>query len=186
MRSLFQEFYNQKFTDVYGTFEEFEKDYNELGFPNIFREETTLRLLYVLLIGRYANSTISNSDLNQFRYSLFSIVWQYGGTWEKRVEIQRELRELSLDKESDIYIGAKAIYNTAVNPGTAPSTKDLEELEFINSQNTTGYKTSKLDGLMKLYEMLRTDVTNEFLGKFKDLFIKIAIGKTKYYITEDD
>lgn len=184
--SLFQKYFNEKFSDVYPDFEKFESDYNTLGFPNIFREEATLKLLYVLLCGRYANSTIANSDLNQFKYALFSIVWQYGGTWEKRVEIQRELRELSLDDGSAIYIGAKAIYNSAVNPGTEPSTTDLEELPFINNQNTTGYKTSKLDGLMKLYELLKTDVTSDFLNKFKDLFIKIAIGTTKYYVSEEN
>ena len=39
--------------------------------------------------------------------------------------------------EEDIRLGSKAIYNQALNPQTEPSTKSLEELTYINQQNTT-------------------------------------------------
>lgn len=183
MNSYFQEFYNSKFADVYGSFAAFEADYNDLGFPKVLTNEN-LRVLYGLLVAKYANSTIANSDLNQFRFSVFSIIWQYGGTWEKRVEIQKKLRELSLDDGSDIYAGSRAIYNSAANPSTTPSTAALEELPFINAQNTTNYKKSKLEGLATLNSLLETNVTDEFINRFQQLFIKIAVGNTKYYVTE--
>lgn len=185
MNSLFQSFYNNKFADIYPDYEGFLSDYNTLGFSKVFNSEDTLKTLYFLLLGRYANSTIANSDNGQFRLQLFSIIWQYGGTWEKRVDIQKALRELSLEDGSDIYKGSKAIYNSALNPGTAPTTATLEELPHINGQNTTNYKKSKLEGLATLSSLLESDVTNYFLNKFQGLFIPIALGQSKYYITEE-
>lgn len=185
MNSLFQSFYNFKFTDIYKDVDEFLADYNNNGIPTIISQESATTLFY-LLYARYGNSTLSNSDTNQFKYKLFSIIWQYGGTWEKRLEIQKKLRELSLEDGSEIYKGGKAIYNTALNPETLPSTGDLEEINFINSQNTTNYKKSKLEGLSFLNELLETDVSNEFLNHFQKLFIQIIAGRTKYYVSEEE
>lgn len=185
MYSNFQQFFNYKFTDIYNNVDDFINDYKNNGLPTLISDESATTLYY-LLYARYGNSTLSNADTNQFKYKLFSIVWQYGGTWEKNLEIQKKLRELSLEDGSDIYKGGKAIYNNALNPGTSPSTNDLEELNFINSQNVTNYKKSKLDGLAFLSELLKTDVSNTFLNRFQKLFIQIPIGNTKYYITEEE
>lgn len=187
MNSYFQHFDNLKFSDIYKDKETFLNDYNNLGFPKIFRNEETPGLLYVLLVGRFTNSHIKNYDVNQFKYQLFSTVWQYGGTWEKDLDIQKKLRELSLEEGSEIYIGGKAIYNSATNPGTDPSTNDSDELPFINGQNVTHYKKSKIEGLSLLSEMLKNDVTEPFLRRFDKLFKSIIFtGRTLLYTTEGD
>ena len=84
--------------------------------------------------------------------------------------IQEKVRELSLEDNSDIYKGSKAIYNHAFNPETTPKTGDMEELDFINDQNTTHYKKSKLEGLATLAEVLRDDVTATYIDKFRKMF----------------
>lgn len=186
MNSIFNnKFYNNKFTDLYPDESTFKNDYNTIGLPKVIND-TNIKTLYYLLYARFGNSTISNSDNYQFKVKLFSIIWQYGGTWQKRLEIQEKLRGLSLDDNSDIYKGGKAIYNTALNPGTSPSSQSLEELSYINSQNTTNYKKSKLEGLELLTSLLETDVTADFLNKFKDLFIKIIAGDTQLYVTVEE
>ena len=131
-------------------------------------------LLFYLLYSRYGNSHISYSDEDQFVYALFSIIMTYGPAWAKRLSIQEELQKLSLEEGSDIYLGSGAIYNHALNPGTAPSTQTLTELPQINEQNTTKYRKSKLDGLANLAALLETDVSEEFLGKFRRLFIRVV------------
>jgi hypothetical protein len=73
---------------------------------------------------------------------MFSVIFQYGPTWEKKLDIQEKLRDLT---EAEILAGAKAIYNHAFNPETTPSTASLEELNYINDQNITNYKKSKLE-----------------------------------------
>lgn len=100
-----------------------------------------------MLYARYGNSSIANEDVNQFKYKVFSIIFQYGPTWEKRLDIQSKLRNLS---DADILAGQKAVYNNALNPGTAPGTSSPEELTYINAQNTTSLKKSKMDAYMQL------------------------------------
>ena len=131
-------------------------------------------LLFYLLYSRYGNSHISYTDENQFVYALFSVIMMYGPSWAKRLSIQEELQKLSLDDNSDIYLGSGAIYNHALNPGSAPSTQTLTELPHINEQNTTKHRKSKLEGIANLAALLETDVTEEFLGKFRKLFIRVV------------
>ena len=70
----------------------------------------------------------------------------YGPTWEKRLDIQEKLRNISDD---ELRLGSKAIYNHALNPSTAPSTQALEELSYINDQSTSNYRKSKMDAYMQ-------------------------------------
>ena len=159
----------EKFTDFYPKAQDFVNDYHRCGIPSTITDDTATTLYY-LLYARYGNSHIISSDENQFKYKMFSIIFQYGPTWEKRLDIQNKLRNLT---EDELMYGTKAIYNTANNPGTEPSTGSLEELQYINSQNTTGYKKSKMDAYANLLALLDTDVTEDFIKKFGKLFITI-------------
>ena len=159
----------KKFTDFYPNAKDFVNDYHLCGIPSTITDDTATTLYY-LLYARYGNSHIISSDENQFKYKMFSIIFQYGPTWEKRLDIQNKLRNLT---EDELMIGTKAIYNTANNPGTEPSTGSLEELPYINNQNTTGYKKSKMDAYANLLALLDTDVTEDFIKKFGKLFITI-------------
>ena len=112
---------------------------------------------------------------------------QYGPTWEQKLKIQAKLRSLGLDDTSEIYKGSKAIYNHAYNPETQPKTTDLDELEFINDQNTTNYKKSKLEGLAILADLLRDDVSSQYIDKFRKLFKQfVAPMPALVYVTEGD
>lgn len=177
------------FTDIYDNVDDFIADYkNESsdfvnGIPNLIAD-TSAETLFYLLYGRYGNNPIANRDINQFKYKLFSVIFQYGPTWEKRLEVQAALRQLTLD---DIRLGSKAIYNQALNPSTEPSTASLEELTFINQQNTTNYKKSPLEGYAILLDLLNTDVTEEFIKKFNVCFKKfVSAERPLIYVTEED
>ena len=171
----------KKFTDFYQNAQDFVNDYHLCGIPSTITDDTATTLYY-LLYARYGNSHIINSDENQFKYKMFSIIFQYGPTWEKRLDIQNKLRNLT---EDELMRGTKAIYNTANNPGTEPSTGSLEELPYINNQNTTGYKKSKMDAYANLLSLLDTDVTEDFIKKFGKLFITILEPREPlWYATE--
>lgn len=169
------------FNEIWEDVTSFTSDYNSIGIPTTISAQS-ITTLYYLLYARYGNNPIANYDEEQFKYKIFSVIWQYGPTWEKRVEIQQKLRGLT---EDDIIKGSKAIYNTALNPSTAPSTATLDELSYINSQNTTNYKKSKMDAYSQLWELLSTDVTAEFLSKFKGCFKQfVKPEKTWIYVTD--
>lgn len=127
--SLYGNFRTRTFTDIYTELEDFKQDYTDNGIPGTI-SEANLTTLYYLLYARYGNSNIASSDENQFKYKLFSIIFMYGPAWQKRLEIQKKLMELSDD---EIVRGTTAIHNAALNPSQAPSTQTLEELNYINS-----------------------------------------------------
>ena len=158
-----------KFTDVFNSSTAFLSDYKDNGIPATIGDENATTLFY-LLYARYGNSTIAFTDVTQFKYNVFSLIYMYGPTWEERLKLQDKLRKLT---DTDIEQGGKAIYNSAANPSTSPSTSALTELPYINNQNTTNYKKSKIEGIALKWDLLATDVTAEFLSKFKPLFRKI-------------
>lgn len=169
MNSYYGSYRTRTFSDIFPNLDEFLMKYDEVAIPKKINEDS-ITTLYYLLYARYGNSHIASSDENQFLYALFSTVFMYGPTWEKRLDIQDKLRALS---EDDIVRGSKAIYNHAYNPGTAPSTDSLDELLAINDQNTTQYKKSKLEAYALLMSIIQTDVTADFISKFKKLFIVV-------------
>ena len=132
---------------------------------------TNKKALYYLLYARYGNSHIASFDEEQFKYKLWSIIWQYGPNWEKELALQTAFRSMT---DADLVQGAKTIFNHAHNPGTAPTTSTLTELTYIDDQNTANYKKSKLDAYYLLEGLLKEDVTNVFLHKFQKLFIQFV------------
>ena len=171
------------FCDIWEEASDFLTDYQASGIPTTI-STASAQTLYYLLFARYGNNPIANLDINQFKLKMFSVIYQYGPTWEKKLDIQSKLRAISDD---DLLKGSKAIYNAAMNPSQAPSTQSLEELEYINSQNTTNYKKSKMDAYGQLWELLNTDVTEQFLNRFKPCFkMFVAPDITWIYVTEDE
>ena len=176
--------YNTKlFTDIYNNVDSFVADYNQINLGGL-TDPTLVTKLFYLLYAKFGNSPIANLDENQFKYKLFSTVFMYGPAWEKRLDIQNEIRNLSAD---DLLQGAKAIHNHALNPETDPSTADLTELTYINEQNTTNYTKSKMDAYGQLWSLISTDVTAEFLAKFNDCFKKfVKPANPLIYVTDEE
>ena len=174
---------NLRFTDIYDNAEAFVNDYKTSGLYNNSNKisDDSATTLYYLLYAKYGNSSIRNWDETQFKYKLFSTIFMYGPSWEKRLEVQAKLRELG---DTQLEVGATQIYNHSYNPSTPPSTQYLDELPTINDQNVTKNKRSKLDAYNLLLSLLETDVTNEFLNKFKPLFMQIGFDEPDIFITE--
>lgn len=154
------------FADIYDNMAEFIGDYEDFGFPRILNN-TSLMTLYLLLYGRYGNNPIANRDIAQWKIKLFSVVFMYGPTWEKKLDIQDKLRKLS---EDDLLRSGKAIHNRAYNPDTEPGTASLTELSHINDQSTSTTIRPKVEAYGILWEMLANDVSEDFIAKFKPLF----------------
>lgn len=179
--SVYGNYRTRTFTDIYPKVEDFIKDYTYNGIKTTITTDS-ITTLYYLLYARYGNSHIVNSDENQFKYRLFSTIFMYGPTWEKRLDVQNKLRGLT-DKE--LIEGTKQINNHSYNPSTEPSTSDTEELPTTNEQTSTKYKKSKMDAYAVLIALLETDVTEEFVAKFKKLFLSIVEPQNPlWYITE--
>lgn len=319
MSSIYPIYETETFKDIFPDYQTFHSKLQDNPlFTNVTINDA---FVYYLLYGRYANSPIANLDTTQFEYKFFGILWQYYPTWQKRLNVQEALRDLSLNdlidngkiedlfqhsgtngntrsgsvvvdqdttdtntttgesetnttghsetdntgtvgnSGSDTYNNYKTantgkdIENTALNPEALPTTGTTEELDYINSQkvtkygkdttvsgsishnntqtnnlhdetDTTGNETSestatsngsgtldsttttsitdsgtdtsndsntktltrgKLEGYEKLLALLETDVTTEFLNKFKICFKQFVAPERRilYYFEED-
>lgn len=167
---------NLLFTQVFENKDTFLAFLQDNGVPLKIKVENA-EILYYLLYARYGNSHIANNDETQFKYRLASTIFMYGPTWERELEVQDALRSLTL---AELQTGSKQIANHAYNPSTAPSTSALEELQKIDQQNTLMWKKSPLEGYNYLLDLLSTDVTNRFVGRFKDLFLKFVIPHEEF------
>lgn len=185
--------YNTKtFTQVWDEVNKFQTDYKASGLydyevgvsPHNSLTDANITLLYYMLYARYGNSPIANMDENQFKYKVFSIIFQYGPTWQKELSLQDTLRGLS---EEQLIQGAKAIYNRAYGDAGAPGTQTLEEIEFVNEQNTQNFKKNKLGAYAELLSLLKTNVSDVFLNRFKVCFKKFVAPEFPIlYVTEED
>ena len=82
-------------TDVWSKATDFLADYQNIGIPTTISAQNATTLYY-LLYARYGNTPIAHYDEEQWKYKIFSIVFQYGPTWEKRLDIQNTLRGLQI------------------------------------------------------------------------------------------
>ena len=188
---MLPEFDTVRFTQVWNNVGDFIDDYTNQNedFDNGIPQKITVAnatVLFYLLYARYANNPITNFDVTQWKYKLFSIIFQYGPAWEKRLEIQDRLKQLK-ETDPEFRKGSKAIYNQAMNPATEPTTATLTELTYINQQNTTNYNKSLMDAYAQLWGLIDTDVTEDFLKKFQKLFKQFVMPEhTHIYVSEDE
>ena len=213
------------FCEIWDSSDSFLADYNNTGaeftnqVPTTISQENAL-MTYLLLFSRYGNNPIANYDVTQFKNKIFTIIWQYGPAWEKRLKMQEDIRNLTLDEitkgtktdwtsdgsQSQTNSGSDTtINNHAYNPSTAPSTQSTNELDYIDQQNvakgsdtrtisgsdskTTGQTVtkSKMDAYAQLWELVATDVTNDYISKFKRCFKQfVSPERNMIYVTEED
>ena len=175
------------FNDIYDDISKFSVDfdkYSRLGLDPKFTNQITKDTLFYLLSGKYGNSHIANSDENQFRLKLFSYIFQFAPYWEKSLEIQNKLRNLT---EDEIMMGSRQLANHAYNPSTEPEGPNIEngEITSVNEQHNIKYSKGKVSAYGELFYMLRSDVTERFLGKFKRLFIYVVEPEFPLWYTTD-
>ena len=215
---LFTEIWDNA-TDFLADYKNQDQDHFVNGVPTTSTDANASMTFY-LLYSKFGNSPIANYDVNQFKYKIFTIIWQYGPAWEKRLAMQSDIRGLTLQEiqagirtdwssegeQSQSNSGSDTtINNHAYNPSTAPSTQSTTELDYIDQQNvakgtdtrtisgtdskTTGQTVtkSKMDAYAQLWELVATDVTNDYIAKFKKCFKQfVAPERSMIYVTEDE
>lgn len=172
------------FSEVFNNSEQFVEDWENQA-EGMFASAMTsanVKKLYYLLLARYGNSPIANNDVNQFKLKVHSIMFKNGTAWQKQLEIQTNLANMT---EEDLQNGSKTIMNRASNPSSAPSTSTLTELDYIDEQTTDGVKRGKLEAYNLLVSLLKTDVTSEFINKFKVCFKTVVGGENPILYVEE-
>lgn len=139
--SLYGNYRQYKFTDVYDNADDFVADYKNNGFPTTIKDESA-NVLFYLLYSRYGNNTIASSDLTRFKYKMFGTVWQYGPTWEKKLDIQKMLREYT---EAQILAGegyTSESDNTVTSTTSGQKSSTLDKTGSGEKNSTTNSETN--------------------------------------------
>lgn len=178
-------FDNKRFLDVFPDAETFLEEYNSrlsAEYDIIRLTEEQVILIYYILYGRYGSEYIAASTESRFKVHLFNMINLNGSVLLKELDTQKAILQLT---DEEIRSGSKAIYNHAFNPSTDPSTASLEELPYINDQNTTKYLRSPLEGYNMLLNLLDSDIIERFLRRFKKLFLRVlAPNRAQLYDVE--
>lgn len=137
---MFPQYDTKLMTEVWSQASEFLTDYQAAGIPTTISVQNATTLYY-LLYARYGNTPIANYDENQWKYKMFSIIFQYGPTWEKRLSIQDTLRGLQI---SDL-VDNGSFHESFSHSGSESSSKtgsDNNTRTLNTTEKNTG--TSKL------------------------------------------
>lgn len=177
--------YNTKlFVEIYPDYESFKKTFDE-DFGQYAKDcisATSLKTLYWMLFAKYGNNPIVNCSVDTFKAKIVSLTFSKGPTWERKLALQKTLRDLS---DADLLTGAKTILNKALHDASDPSTNSTEETPYINAQDVSKMTRSKLDAYSYLQDVLRTDVSEEFIRSYSVLFSKfVSPNITRIYVND--
>lgn len=176
----------KSFAEIFPDVKSFTDLYNKALFPKMLYttpEYTNfgINTIYAILAARFFESHIACDSEDAFKLQIMSKIFQYGQTWQRQMKIQQDL--LAMEK-NDLLDGGKIINNHAKNPGTAPSTAALTELQYIDEQSTVNYKKYALDVWPQLQALFKTDLIKNFTDKFRDLFIRVTYPDYPLYYYE--
>lgn len=176
------DYYHGTFQEVWEKASDFVTDYKTSGVNTSAQAmglnqitDSELTMIYYLLYSRYGNNPYAADDLYRFKYNLFSTIFMYAPTWLKRLDIQNKLRNLTDD---ELINGTISIMSNAATPGESKAPTEL--INGINTQNVASTKKSKIAAYSDLVDLLKTDVTDQFLEKFKKLFLYVVAPQFPY------
>ena len=129
---MFPQYDTKLMTEVWSEASAFLTDYQNAGIPTTISNQNATTLYY-LLYAKYGNTPIANYDENQWKYKMFSIIFQYGPTWEKRLDIQTTLRGLQIadliDNGSYRALSSQSGSETSSKTGSDNNTRTLNTTE---------------------------------------------------------
>ena len=132
MNKMIPQYDTKLMTEVWSDASGFLTDYQNVGIPTTISNQNATTLYY-LLYARYGNTPIANYDENQWKYKMFSIIFQYGPTWEKRLDIQTTLRGLQIadliDNGSYRALSSQSGSETSSKTGSDNNTRTLNTTE---------------------------------------------------------
>lgn len=142
MSNMIPRYDTKLMTEIWDSATDFVSDYQSVGIPTTI-STTNATTLYYLLYARYGNTPIANYDETQFKYKMFSIIFQYGPTWEKRLAVQETLRGMSLSDLVDNGQLAELFNsqgsNSQTTSGTSGNTRTLNTSEANTGTSATAH-----------------------------------------------
>lgn len=178
----FESIYNnnsatKKFSDVFEDLDSFKSEFRSSPLNEANLTDATLGIVYAELYARYGDSYYTATNMYRNKLKTFSILKNEGLIFQKKLEIQNAILNMSL---ADLKDDGVIINNYAENPGdeATDTIVDVGEytgedfMKFVNNQSAQKSKKGKLTAYRdQLYSL--KNVTDSFIDKFKVLFEKL-------------
>lgn len=163
-----------RFTEVFTSVDTFITSFRESPLNDANLTDETLKKVFYELVARYGDSYFKSTNDYRNKLKTFSILANEGVVYQKKLEIQKNLINLTLQELMDDGV---SISNYAENPGDeATTTIDAYEgedfLKYVNNQSVNKAKSNKLNAYKSQLYAIR-DVTTAFIERFADLFESI-------------
>lgn len=172
----FESIYNNnsatsRFREVFTTADTFISLFRESPLNEAKLSDETLKKIYYELYAEYGDSYFRATNDYRNQLKTFSILQNEGLVYQKKLEIQNNLINMSL---SELMEEGISISNYAENPGDDATTmiddySGEDFIKYVNNQNVVKNKKSKLDAYKSQLYAIR-NVTTEFIKKFSVLF----------------
>ena len=160
-----------RFTEVFTSVDTFITSFRESPLNDANLTDETLKKVFYELVARYGDSYFKSTNDYRNKLKTFSILSNEGVVYQKKLEIQKNLINLTLQELMDDGV---SISNYAENPGDeATTTIDAYEgedfLKYVNNQSVNKAKSNKLNAYKSQLYAIR-DVTTAFIERFSELF----------------
>lgn len=106
----------------------------------------------------------------------------YGPSWAKEVELQQQLRDLT---DEELAAGNVTLNNTVLNEGTTVA-DPTKMLDHLNDQRASVTQRGRIERINSVLMLLKTDVTAEFLDRFKPIFAIVTTPANELVYGVDD
>ena len=171
-----------KFKDETGQKKYFWEAWQESPFFDSNLTEEDLLKIYNHLKADFYNSHFIYPDDLGITLNVFKIIEEYYPNVKVRLDLVNQLRQLSLDefKKSGI-----SISSSGSNPKVATEMDKL--IDLVDSQNANFQLKSQEQVLKAKFISLYDGIMDEFILRFKPLFVKMYNGVYDYlYINEEE
>lgn len=184
IRNYFEKPITKRFIDCFPKFKaEDEDDYNvyfwecwlESPFYDSSLTEDDLKSIYDHLMAAYYNWHYVYMDDLGIRLNTFHLIHDYYPNCKERLNLVNQMRELSLDKFSKSGI---SITSAGANPKVATEMDEL--IDLVDSQNANFQIKSEEQTLKAKFNALYDGVMDDFINRFKPLFVKLYTGVNSY------
>lgn len=137
--------------------------------------ENDLKDVYNHLLAKYYNWHYVYMDDLGIALNTMHVIHDYYPNCKERLSLVAQLRELTVD---DFAKSGIQIDSQGSNPKTAT---DMDELiDLVDSQNASFQLRSTEGAIRAKFNSLYDGVMDEFIDRFKDLFVKLYSGVNSY------
>lgn len=153
-----------KFKDIYGSFEDFEKDLT------IF--DNYDKILYNYIYNYFCNSNIRYETIDAFKRHFLLEYENEKTRFVKQILMNEKIYNLSDDQ---IYLIEQGINNVANNDNSLVEDPFKTIIKFITSQNSYARNSNAFIAFNNYLNEIKNKMIFEFLDEFKKHFISVII-----------